>query len=235
MTMAWRLPTYIILTLVTIGPLGSYSGLLGPDAGFGLFFMGVVLAAVFGMIFAGAAAFAAAWGRSWRPQALKAALVPVLLFLIVFATRLRDPAPMINDITTDLENPPAMRVDVAAAASPLPEADEPTDLAEIQRAAYPDIQPVSLSLAPAQAFEQALAIAEANADWEIIEANAVQGIIRATSTSKVFRFVDDIVIRLTPEGAGTRIDMRSKSRLGRGDLGANAARIRQFLSALQAG
>ena len=48
----------------------------------------------------------------------------------------------------------------------------------------------------------------------------------------LYREQDDIVIRVTPEGAGSRVDPRSTSRVGRGDFGANANRVRRFMRQL---
>jgi len=48
------------------------------------------------------------------------------------------------------------------------------------------------------------------------------------------RFKDDVVVRVAPATNGSRIDVRSVSRVGRSDLGANARRIRMFLTALSA-
>ena len=68
--------------------------------------------------------------------------------------------------------------------------------------------------------------------WEIVAAEPDRGRIEATATTFWFRFKDDVVIRLTPRGYGTYVDVRSKSRIGGGDMGANANRIRRFLQRL---
>ena len=65
--------------------------------------------------------------------------------------------------------------------------------------------------------------------WEIVESRPQDGHLEARDTSRVFRFVDDVVVRIRADRRGTRVDLRSKSRDGRGDLGANADRIREFL------
>ena len=70
--------------------------------------------------------------------------------------------------------------------------------------------------------------------WEIVKADPAAGLIEATDTTRWFGFVDDVVIRVTPWGSGTRVDLRSVSRVGRSDIGTNAERIRDFLAALQA-
>ncbi|MES2562218.1 MAG: DUF1499 domain-containing protein, partial [Pseudomonadota bacterium] len=100
-------------------------------------------------------------------------------------------------------------------------------IASQQQAAYPDIQPRLLESPPAAAFDRALKAAR-NMGWEIIAAVREEGRIEATATTRWFRFKDDVVIRVQPQGTGSRIDVRSKSRLGRSDLGANAKRIRAY-------
>jgi uncharacterized protein (DUF1499 family) len=71
--------------------------------------------------------------------------------------------------------------------------------------------------------------------WRIVAAVPEEGRIEATATTPLLRFKDDVVIRVTSRGNGSRIDMRSKSRLGKSDLGANAKRIRAYFRALSAG
>ena len=103
-----------------------------------------------------------------------------------------------------------------------------TYAAELQHAAYPDIAPVDLDLAPAAAYAKALAAANAM-EWALVATDSVAGRIEATATTRVFRFKDDVVIRIRPRAGGSRLDIRSVSRLGNGDLGKNASRIRAFL------
>jgi len=76
-----------------------------------------------------------------------------------------------------------------------------------------------------------LAVAQ-EAGWQIVTADKSSGRIEATDTTRWFGFKDDVVVRLTPWGAGTRVDLRSVSRMGRSDIGTNARRIRQYLNRL---
>ena len=69
--------------------------------------------------------------------------------------------------------------------------------------------------------------------WEIVASNAAIGVIEATATTTLFGFKDDVIIRLTAANGGTRVDMRSASRAGVSDLGANAARIEAYFAALK--
>jgi uncharacterized protein (DUF1499 family) len=148
--------------------------------------------------------------------------------------RLRTRVPPIHDITTDTDNPPAF-----VAALKLRPKDANTvayekDVAGKQRAAYPDIAPVTAKLAPAEAFKRALDAANAMPGWTVVDSDPATGRIEAHETSRWFRFTDDVVIRITADGAGSRIDVRSVSRVGRSDFGVNAARVRAYTAALSA-
>jgi uncharacterized protein (DUF1499 family) len=140
--------------------------------------------------------------------------------------------PAIHDISTDLDNPPTFDAIVALRADAPNGLDRPPALAAQQREGYQDIAPVTLSMPLKQAFDRALATAQ-NEGWEIVTADAAGGRIEATDTTTWFGFKDDIVVRLTAWGAGTRVDVRSVSRVGRSDVGTNARRIRDFLASLQ--
>lgn len=140
--------------------------------------------------------------------------------------------PRIHDITTDIVNPPQfvsvipLRKDAANPA----EYGGP-DIAAQQRAAYPDIGPLVLPVPLPAAYERALRAAE-GMGWRIVDANAGEGRIEATETSLWFGFKDDIVVRITPVPGGSRIDVRSVSRVGKSDVGVNAKRIRMYLREL---
>lgn len=138
----------------------------------------------------------------------------------------------IHDVTTDTENPPLF---VALHALRLTTFNGPEYAGEkvsrIQKEAYPDIQPHIVDAAPAVAFDRALAAARAMG-WQIIASVPDDGRIEATATTRWLRFRDDVVVRVTPHGAGSRIDARSKSRIGRSDFGANATRIREYFRKL---
>ena len=149
-------------------------------------------------------------------------------------SRRRHPGSTIHDITTDPDNPPAFAAVVAArtADGGNPVAYEGAKVAEQQRQAYPDIAPLSLALPRDAAFNRALDAAQ-RMGWAIVAADDTAGRIEASDRSRWFGFTNDIVIRITPEGSGSRVDIRSSSRLGRSDFGVNAARIRAYLTALR--
>lgn len=147
---------------------------------------------------------------------------------------LSGPKPPIHDITTDTQDPPQF-------VSVLPlRADAPNTtryggepIASQQRRAYPDLQPLVLNVPPPQAFERALA-AVRRLGWDLVGADASAGRIEATDTTFWFGFKDDVVVRLRAADGGTRVDVRSLSRVGGGDVGTNAKRIRTYLAALKA-
>jgi uncharacterized protein (DUF1499 family) len=149
--------------------------------------------------------------------------------------RTRYTVPRIHDITTDIENPPqfAAVLPARAAEHAASSAYEGRELARQQRAAYPDIEPLTLPLAAGEAFQRALEVARAMPGWTIVASDPGTGRIEASQASRWFRFIDDIVIRVSPIDSGSRLDMRSLSRQGRSDFGVNAARIRSYMSALK--
>jgi len=149
--------------------------------------------------------------------------------------QIRQKVPPIHDITTDPDNPPAFVVVVPLreAAGPDRVSYEGVKIAEQQRQAYPDIVSLTLAVPPAAAFNHALDTAQ-RMGWTIVGADDAAGRIEASDKSRWFGFIDDIVVRITPSASGSRVDLRSSSRVGRSDFGVNAARIEIYLSALRA-
>lgn len=144
--------------------------------------------------------------------------------------------PPIHDITTDPGNPPefvAIAPLRADASNPLEYGG--AEIAMQQAEAYPDIRPLLLDVPLGRAYERALDAAR-ESGWDIVDANPAEGRIEATDRTFWFGFRDDVVIRLTPVGeARTVLDVRSKSRVGRGDAGTNAKRVRQYLATVRRG
>lgn len=181
--------------------------------------------------------------RSWSAGVrlgLPFALLGLLLGLGVAAIpfwlrRTASSVPPIHDVTTDPADPPEF-VDVLPLRQDAPNPAEygGEEIAAQQREAYPDLAPLLLPVAPAQAFGRALAAAR-GMGWEIVAAEPAAGRIEATATTRWFGFEDDVVVRLTPVPEGTRVDVRSVSRIGKGDAGANAKRIRAYLGRLRSG
>lgn len=214
--------------LLLVAPLGSRTGLWSFVVGFALLALSALL---------GAAAIVTFLVGGFRTQQWGIPLVGIVVGLAVLAVPVGTilsarGAPPINDITTDTDAPPDFQAVLPLrgedAGSP---AYDGEDTAMQQRRAYPDVQPIALSLPPDQAFERVLAVA-LELGWEIVARDQAAGRLEAIDTTFWFGFKDDIVIRVQGASDGARVDVRSKSRVGVGDLGANARRIRAFVSAL---
>lgn len=173
-------------------------------------------------------------GRRGLGFSIAAFIIALLTFLGPYLTlRYARQFPPIHDVTTDTDNPPRF-----VAIAPL-RADAPNpieyggpEVAAKQHEAFPDIQPLQLDLPPDQAFQRALNAAK-DMGWEIVAADPAAGRIEATATTFWYGFKDDVVIRLTPQNGGTTLDVRSESRVGGGDLGVNANRVREYLEEVQ--
>jgi uncharacterized protein (DUF1499 family) len=147
--------------------------------------------------------------------------------------------PKLNDISTDIDDPPSFsrsRAALAARANHVPmERERAARLP--QRDAYQRIIPIISDLRPEEAYEVAARAALAQG-WQIIERSAPGGRtgtarIEAVATTRLMRFKDDVTIRVRPRVDGARIDIRSASRLGAHDFGANAERIQAFADGFQ--
>lgn len=152
--------------------------------------------------------------------------------------------PFIHDITTDTQNPPVFTSAIMAERAKtenvntvdyVGKLDRPDGklVSVLQVEGYPDIRPLILSGAPDVVFGQAKAAVK-SMGWEIVSEDAATGIIEATDTTFWYGFKDDVVIRIAPsEGGGSILDIRSVSRVGKSDIGANAARIREFMKTIR--
>ncbi len=142
--------------------------------------------------------------------------------------------PPVNDITTDTANPPPFEavMPLRQAANAEPVTYNP-DFPAMQKQAFPDIVPVHLDKPLDQAFAVALD-AVRKMGWTVVATDGERGRIEATDTTFWYGFTDDIVVRVSADGTGSRIDIRSKSRIGRGDFGTNARRVRAYLAAVKA-
>lgn len=235
-----------------LAPLGFWLALLAVAAavvaGFGNrqewwnFLLGfTILKWVFWAVAAALLISVAACIVAWRSGALRelwwsipglliaAAFIGLMLSYVYTARHV----PPIHDISTDTVHPPQF-----VAILPL-RRDAPNSavyggsaIAAQQRAAYSDIVPVILPVSPKTMFDAALAQVR-EAGWTLVYANADQGRIEATAKTRWFGFKDDVVIRIAAVSGGSRLDMRSESRVGRSDLGTNARRIRTFIAKLR--
>lgn len=142
--------------------------------------------------------------------------------------------PALTDVSTDIDDPPAFSRSSAALAARngrVPP-DVPAEQRRLQRQAYPKALPIVLEVPAEIAFEIARKAAVAMG-WQVLEASrpggrSGAGRIEAVARGRVLRFAEDITIRVRPRADGSRIDMRSASRIGWHDLGTNAAMIAAF-------
>jgi uncharacterized protein (DUF1499 family) len=173
--------------------------------------------------------------RRGFPLAVLGLVLGLLVVAVPWRWQLRARSvPPIHDITTDTENPPEFVAIVPLRAdAPNPVEYGGPEIAAQQHEAYPDVRPLLLELPRERAFQRALDTAR-EMGWEVVSAAPAAGRIEATDRTRWFGFYDDVVIRITPVGeARSVIDVRSLSRVGRGDVGANAHRIRDYLAELE--
>lgn len=177
------------------------------------------------------------WLWGWKKPRSRFALglgwVP--LALVSLMVRGAGQYPRINDVATSYDPAPEF-----VAAPRLPE-NQGRDFGysasdrELAERAYPDLKPLVSGDSPDVLFERAVRHARQMPDWQVTEVDPSALRIEGVATSRMFRFKDDFVIRVAPlPKEGSRLEMRSKSRDGKGDLGANAERIRAYLRSLSA-
>lgn len=224
----------LAILLARWGRLDPLAALASASAGLGL-----AIAAVC----AGVLAFVAIW-RDGRPGFGRAAgAVALALALLAWPALLAVQSlslPRLTDVTTDIVDPPAFsrsRQALAARGS-LQLVDPPPESRTLQRSAYPRLAPFLLDVPVEDAFRLA-ETAAGKLGWTIVErvrpgGRAGLGRIEAVDRSLLFRFPDDITVRATPLPDGSRLDVRSASRVGEHDFGANAARIERFFAAIAA-
>ncbi len=162
---------------------------------------------------------------------LLAGLPPLVMFATVGS---KTGAPPIHDITTDFKRVPVFQ---AAASDRQANQNSLTyaggEVSELQRKHYPNVKTQFIDASPAKVFDAVVQIVNER-DWEVLRQDTVQGEVEAVSETALMGFKDDVIIRVTEVDGGSAVDMRSASRVGLGDIGANAARIQSFLSALSA-
>jgi uncharacterized protein (DUF1499 family) len=189
-------------------------------------------------ILVGLAAFVAIWQNGSRGMSL------ILLAMLIDVAILAYPAylglqyrklPAIHDITTDPIDPPRFDALSRLRASDGANTAVYAGLysAELQRAAYPDIEPVDLDVPVQRAYEITLALVTKR-KWLVIDERAPQpprriGRIEAVARTPIMGFREDVSIRVTPDGDGSRVDIRSSSRYFESDLGSNASRVTKLI------
>jgi uncharacterized protein (DUF1499 family) len=231
-----------IVLLVIAGPayrlrlLPLIPALLGAAIGFLLFVVTFIVGAI-GLL--------AGRGHGFSRSRAAVAVIALSLVITIVAgfwiARGRG-SPPIHDVTTDLNDPPMFKdaVPLRAASGALNPVEyqriqsimgKTLNVPDAQRSAYPDIQPLLLPQPPARALQLAQQAAK-DMGWDILAVVPSEGRIEATDTTRYFGFKDDVVIRVKPESTGSRVDVRSESRVGGGDTGTNARRVRAYSARL---
>jgi len=231
----WTAATGIVLAIAS--GFGARGGFLSPLASMGTYALGsllLLIAAItagLGLIRSGGLRGATSRPLAWLALMAGLAVTANNGFVMSQARG----APAIHDISTDTDTPPAFVRIVAQreAEAANPSEYDGAETAAEQHRAFPDIQPLVVSQSADVVFADAREVVADNG-WTLVDANEAEGRIEATAETGWVRFKDDVVIRIQPTASGTRIDVRSKSRLGRGDMGVNARRVRNFLGSLQA-
>lgn len=223
--------------LLPIGALGARFGLWGFSGGFLLLAVGAGLAVV--MLSGGipAAIIARRRGLAGDARACFIGLGTAALIIGVLGVQFQRAvsAPAIHNISTDVLDPPqffAVAARRGQGTNPLEFAAE--ELAPLQAEHYPWVAPLRLAATPADAFAKVLAVLD-GMGLEIVAQHPDEGLVEATATTFWFGFKDDVAVRVRADGAGALIDVRSVSRVGRSDLGANARRIGEILAGLSEG
>jgi uncharacterized protein (DUF1499 family) len=214
----------VIVNLGFLDPVPAIASLAGS-----LFFALVAMVLAFG-------AFVVIWRQGLRGLGLAVTALGIGVAMLAYPAYLgvlfyRLPA--INDITTDPVDPP--RFEAIARLRPRganPVAYPGAEVMKLQRAAYPDIEPLLVSVPPLEAYDAALAVITKR-KWRIVDVRPPQtgrreGRIEAVARTPIMGFRDDIVVRVRAAEDGARIDMRSASRYGQHDFGTNASRLRSL-------
>jgi uncharacterized protein (DUF1499 family) len=215
--------------LMLLGVSAIHVGLLRPIQGFTAFLVSLLAALVaLGVGLLGLWRTRRSAGRSGRTRAWAGVVYgAVVLGAIGFLLGAARGLPAINDITTDTTHPPVFVAAKKLASNVGHDMSYPASFAAMQKKAYPFVQPLHLDVPPRVAFDRAEAAIQ-TLGFHTESSDPATGRIEATDTSTVFQFVDDIVVRVTQDAGGSVVDIRSRSRDGKGDLGVNADRIRRL-------
>lgn len=226
-----RLCRYLALTAalcVAGGPLIAHLEWVSPFRGFLMFLLGLLLV---GASF-GAAVVSGILNRGRFDSAVLLSSMAIVLVIVALLISTRQ-YPRINDITTDLEHPPRFVQAGTLPANLGRDLSYPRAIFAPQQARhYPHLGPLRAAVSPEVTFAHVVRVARTMPAWEITRLDPTAYALEGVATTRVFRFQDDFVIEVRADDSRSLVHMRSKSRDGRGDLGANAARIEKFFEAL---
>ena len=212
---------------------GARFGLWEPIVGFRLVrtYMNPVAFAVIGFGVAGLVYQLAVRSHEGAVKAGTASLIGLGLLAPMIFEQIKPSVhfPPIHDITTNTSNPPIfITLDDHRPGAKNTLVYGGPEVAALQRKAFPDIKPIQSTKPALDAFSEALRVAK-SMGWEIVAQDPDHFRFEATARTPVYRFVDDVVVTVSSVDGESRIDIRSVSRIGRGDRGVNAMRIRKFI------
>ena len=226
-----KILSYIALLGFPLSVLGTRLGLFDFRVGFtGLSYTLFLAVGVFLL-----ALIVAVTQRKSNPDIYSAARIAAIISLLpilaigsqVITAR---SVPSIHNISTDTIDPPKFaKIAEIRTALDNPLFYDSEKLAAVQQQAYPQVKTILTKLNTTDAHAKAIVVAEA-LGWVIVSESVVAGIIEATQTSALWGFKDDIVIRVRDVEGQAIVDLRSVSRVGKSDLGANAKRIQKFIN-----
>jgi len=233
MTFAWLAfyDALIAIAMIAAGMVGAHFHMIPPITGFSMFILALLLSLI-GLLAGLLGIFLTRKPEriAGRNRALVGTVICALILVPVFFTVFTNHSPLINDITTDFDNPPEFVN--AQKLQHEPNRDMKYDkgkYADKQLQGYGPIGPIKERLSPADAFARVNEVAKASPNWTITYTDPATNTIEVVATSKLWHFQDDIVIQVRPSPDGASlIEMRSKSRDGTGDFGVNAKRIKRF-------
>jgi uncharacterized protein (DUF1499 family) len=228
MLRSWSVRISLLAVLLAVlGPLLSTFGLLSGLYGFFLYGLGALV----GFLGVVAGIISAVKGRA-RTGLTAVGLGLAVMVIVVFPGFASGGRPRINDISTDLDDVPPFIQAGALAGNHGRDMGYPAEFKPVVRDFYKSLKPLSASAPPDEVFQKALALAREQPRWQVTTVDPQARTFEGFVETRLFRFRDDFVVRVRADGEGSRVDMRSKSRVGKGDLGANAQRIEVFLQAL---
>lgn len=229
--------SYAAIALITLaafasGPGLAYLEILPPGLGFGIFLVSILISVP--LVLTGATIISRNGATPAATVGTFASLVPAGFLIYFVATFYK--FPLINDVSTDSAFAPQLTLTEDMQEDCATALQYPTSNRALIEQHYPDIQSLGLESPGDRIFGRIQDFVQDTAGWSAASTSLSESesILQAQFTSKIFHFVDDVAIHVTNvSGGGCVVDVHSRSRSGKGDLGANAEHIREVLNALQ--
>lgn len=232
-----RRTAFFAAAVAAVAVLGLRGSQLEAVAGLTLLATGMAIAAI--ALLMSLIAFAIIWESGARGLGFTLTAMAISLLMLAplgWGAYKGMSEPVVADVSTDLEDPP--KFDAAFKLRPRgsnPIDTFPSEIASINRTIRPALVTAEYDVEPEKLFQLVTRLAEKR-HWRIVDSRKPQrrreGRVEAVARTMILGLRDDVVIRLRNEGETTQVDLRSASRVGRSDLGTNAARIREFLADL---